>query len=224
MGEYYMISDAAKEVHVENHVLRYWEEELGLPIHRNESGHRIYTARDVERFKQIKSMKEKGLQLKAIHTLLNRNTGDIPAAEDIEGTPEKGGMRITVVGVRDCNDKEDKPKCTEIMLSSDEKEETADDKKERIQWLMNQLIQKALEEALPETLQKALGGSLEQYGKKLCTDVKEGLLKELDYQFRMQEEREEERQKEITERNESYYARLDELLGRKKVKKKRRFV
>mgnify|MGYP000426476217 CR=1 FL=1 len=31
MGEVrFMISEAAKKVHVESHVLRYWEEELGL--------------------------------------------------------------------------------------------------------------------------------------------------------------------------------------------------
>ena len=32
----YMISDAAKMVDVEAHVLRYWEEELELPVERNE--------------------------------------------------------------------------------------------------------------------------------------------------------------------------------------------
>lgn len=36
----YMISDASRLVDVEAHVLRYWEEELGLPIGRNEMGHR----------------------------------------------------------------------------------------------------------------------------------------------------------------------------------------
>ena len=36
MGEYLLISDAAKQVKVESHVLRYWEEELHLPIKRNE--------------------------------------------------------------------------------------------------------------------------------------------------------------------------------------------
>lgn len=38
MGNYLLISDAAKEVKVESHVLRYWEEELHLPIRRNELG------------------------------------------------------------------------------------------------------------------------------------------------------------------------------------------
>ena len=48
MGEYLLISDAAKQVKVESHVLRYWEEELHLPIKRNELGHRYYTKEDVE--------------------------------------------------------------------------------------------------------------------------------------------------------------------------------
>ncbi len=233
MGEYYMISDAAKEVHVENHVLRYWEEELQLPIHRNESGHRIYTAKDVECFKQIKSMKEKGLQLKAIHTLLDKKTGDGSVIDHMDEVFEPGGMRIEVLGVREGNSASAEPEgdlqksqitVVERRGAVVNQEPVDSEKKQRIQWLMTQLIQKSLEETMPGTLQKALGDTLEQYGRKLCTDVKEGLLKELDYQFRMQEEREEERQKELTERNEAYYARLDELMGRKKVKKKRRFV
>ena len=36
MGEVrFMISEAAKQVHVESHVLRYWEEELELVIDSN---------------------------------------------------------------------------------------------------------------------------------------------------------------------------------------------
>ena len=42
MEKGYMISDASKMLEVENHVLRYWEEELELPIPRNELGHRYY--------------------------------------------------------------------------------------------------------------------------------------------------------------------------------------
>ena len=39
MGDvHYMISEAAKHVGVESHVLRYWEEELDLPIGRTEMG------------------------------------------------------------------------------------------------------------------------------------------------------------------------------------------
>ncbi len=37
----YSISDTAKQLEVEAHVLRYWEVELGLHIERNAQGHRF---------------------------------------------------------------------------------------------------------------------------------------------------------------------------------------
>ena len=63
---HYLISDASKKVDVESHVLRYWEEELEMNIPRNEMGHRYYTDFHIRLFKQIKELKEKGYQLKAI--------------------------------------------------------------------------------------------------------------------------------------------------------------
>ena len=65
---YYQIADAAKKVNVESHVLRYWEEELQLPIERNKQGHRLYTDEDLNRFLYIKELKKEGLQLRAIRT------------------------------------------------------------------------------------------------------------------------------------------------------------
>ena len=47
---HYMISEAAKRVNVETHVLRYWEEELSLSIGRTEMGHRYYTEDDIQLF------------------------------------------------------------------------------------------------------------------------------------------------------------------------------
>ena len=70
----YLISETAKLVGVESHVLRYWEEELKLPIRRNELGHRYYTREDVEQFREIKKLKQQGLQLKAIRTVLTDST------------------------------------------------------------------------------------------------------------------------------------------------------
>ena len=46
--ERYIISDAAQMIHVESHVLRYWEEELDLKVPRNELGHRYYTKENME--------------------------------------------------------------------------------------------------------------------------------------------------------------------------------
>lgn len=81
----YKISEMTKKVQVEAHVLRYWEEELQLPIKRNSLGHRYYTEEDVERFKQIKQLKEKGIQLKGIRSMLDLETESgmmkLPAAD-----------------------------------------------------------------------------------------------------------------------------------------------
>ena len=66
----YLISDAAAKVAVEAHVLRYWEEELELAISRTELGHRYYTEEDIRTFQNIKELKERGFQLKAIKVLL----------------------------------------------------------------------------------------------------------------------------------------------------------
>ena len=62
----YTISDAAKLLKVETHVLRYWEEELGLSIPRNKMGHRVYHQKQIEDLKQIIQWKKDGLSLKEI--------------------------------------------------------------------------------------------------------------------------------------------------------------
>lgn len=70
MDKGYMISDASKMIEVENHVLRYWEEELDLPIPRNEMGHRYYRESDIKLLRAVKDLKEQGFQLRAIKKLL----------------------------------------------------------------------------------------------------------------------------------------------------------
>ena len=83
---HYLISDASKKVDVESHVLRYWEEELEMNIPRNEMGHRYYTDFHIRLFKQIKELKEKGYQLKAIKAALAKTLdaeGESVAPTDI---------------------------------------------------------------------------------------------------------------------------------------------
>lgn len=74
----YIISDAAKLIDVEPHVLRYWEEELGMDIPRNEMGHRYYTDKEVRLFTQVRDLKEKGFQLKAIKMILSTVAEEAP--------------------------------------------------------------------------------------------------------------------------------------------------
>lgn len=66
----YSISEAAKLLEVENHVLRYWEEELELNIPRNELGHRYYREEEIQLLHCIKELKNKGFQLKAVKEVL----------------------------------------------------------------------------------------------------------------------------------------------------------
>ena len=71
MGEVrYMISEAAKRVNMETHVLRHWEEELDLTIGRTEMGHRFYTEEDIRLFNCIKELKEQGMLLKELKDLI----------------------------------------------------------------------------------------------------------------------------------------------------------
>lgn len=165
----YLISDAAKRVQVESHVLRYWEEELKLPIKRNEMGHRYYTEDDIRRFQEIRDLKEQGLQLKAIRNVLMRE--------------EQEGMKRHVV-----------------MVNKGEFMPVPEESREAKSLRLQQLLQNMIAEAVRSN------------NREMCDDIKESILKELDYQFRQQEEREEERDGQQIRRQEEYYRQLDELL------------
>ena len=82
----YLISETAKITQVEPHVLRYWEEELGLAIGRNEMGHRYYTDKDIQTFLTIKELKKKGLQLRAIRTIIQQTDQQINGQEIVDQT------------------------------------------------------------------------------------------------------------------------------------------
>lgn len=93
MGEKrYIISEASDKTGLEAHVLRYWEEELSLKISRNEMGHRYYTVEDIERFKKIKELKDKGYQLKAIKNAIE--TGErLPQKEEMVVAENKNSIQ-----------------------------------------------------------------------------------------------------------------------------------
>lgn len=99
----YIISDAAKMIDVEPHVLRYWEEELGMEIPRNEMGHRYYTDKEVKIFSAVRDLKEKGFQLKAIKMVLSAISEQIPGdniisldeiRKNIQGDSSKDGQAL----------------------------------------------------------------------------------------------------------------------------------
>lgn len=168
----YLISETAKLVGVESHVLRYWEDELKLPIRRNELGHRYYTKEDVEQFIEIKKLKEQGLQLKAIRTVLtdSRMQFVVPLQEYGEEAAEAQNTAGGSV--------------------------SADSKAARLQFLLHNLVSQAVRENNEELVQQ----------------IRESVIKELDYQFRVQEEEDDRREREQITREEEHYRRLDERL------------
>lgn len=193
MQTMYFISEAAKEVKVENHVLRYWEEELNLPVKRNEQGHRYYTKEDVERFIYIKQLKEEGLQLKAIRTILEKQG----ATEEriVERVERKGNTPQLMI----LNSNKLKGQRGPQM------EEEQQDKAYRLQMLLKAMVAEAVSEN----------------NRELGLEIKEIIQKEMDYQFRLQDEREEEREKQRVERENEHYVKIDELI-REKISGKRK--
>ncbi|MCC8101651.1 MAG: MerR family transcriptional regulator [Clostridiales bacterium] len=69
----YTVSEAVQQCGVPSHVLRYWEDELGLQIDRTVQGHRVYSEENLAVFAKVKELKEKGIQLKAIRLLLENS-------------------------------------------------------------------------------------------------------------------------------------------------------
>ncbi len=261
----YLISEAAKEVCVENHVLRYWEEELALPVKRNSQGHRYYTMEDLNTFKRIKYLKEQGLQLKAIklflskdgrqnaslilhqgdkvtafcketspHGMTEQNTSrqaapklikegntalsaSRPAKEGNAALPvsrpaKEGNAALPVSGPA-------KEGNAALPVSGDEAQIRQEDRNEKAQKLQ-MILKLMIEEVLREYDSDLKEGLKEEISERLCTDVKDAVIKEMDYQFRMQEEREEKRGQEREERDQELLQRINEILMSKKAEKR----
>lgn len=216
-----MISDAAKQVEVEAHVLRYWEEELEIPAKRNEMGHRYYTEEDIRRFRRIKELKGQGLQLKAIRHMLKN--GDLLSPILLfEKNGGNEGEEKEMLEAEGAQGEMDMTKRHVVMMKKGEflpvegktmaiQEESREQKSLRLQQLLREMIMEAVQ----------------SNNQEMCQEIKEDVLKELDYQFRLQEEREDAREEERIKMQEEHYQQLDELLrslnrrGRKNRKMKK---
>lgn len=236
MNSTLLISDAAKQVNVEAHVLRYWEEELGLPIKRNELGHRYYTEEDVKRFREIKELKERGLQLKAIRIVLKNGKLDMlshgQVVSDVETVEvETAGMmtqkKETAIAEkkRENAEKSVAMRMPETEPVSWEEVETVKDADLQVQESTNEILYSETQaekmQRLQWLLQQLFRETLQENNEHLCREMKDGIIKELDYQFRMQEEREEERSADKIKRDEDHFKRLDELIRKKRRQPKK---
>lgn len=172
----YMISDAADMVHVETHVLRYWEEELELTIPRNEMGHRYYTRENIKEFQRIKDLKDQGYQLKAIRMILHTGKMELPETEEPKGwyvnTLDEEKQQELPVQKNNVS--------TQVVSSLSPEERMA-----QFRELMSDIVGQAISQN-----NEALS---EQIGK----DVQERVLKEMNYLMREQDEAQEERYRKL---------------------------
>lgn len=186
----YKISEMTKLICVEAHVLRYWEEELQLPIKRNNLGHRYYTQEDVERFLQIRDLKEKGIQLKGIRSMLDL-PGDAMSNQGIRLSGEALGMKLPVADF------------TQTTLSF---ETEKGEKAYRLQMLLKGLVKEAVQESNAE----------------MAEDIKESIIKEMDYQFRLVAEEQEKQQVRYQKQQEEYFEKLDYMITDKLQMRKKK--
>ncbi len=211
MGEIrYIISDASKQLEVEQHTLRYWEEELELHIPRNEMGHRYYRQEDVDILRAVKVLKEKGYQLRAIKMLLpeimklrNMDTNEVEKVQQewdkkyMDGINES--LNLTSLTIQNS----DNPGDETMMASSLEK-------LEQFKVIMSNMITEVLKdnnEVLSETVSDAVTNSV---------------IKEMDYLLRIKEEREEERFKQFDRTlREIQFGRAEYAAARDKKRKKK---
>ena len=202
-----MIKDAAKELNVEAHVLRYWEEELGLAIKRNSMGHRYYDEKDIKIFKNVQELKKRGLSLKDIRDGIEKGKKEQNLTDEsnnyIDNDKENASKIVSIH--RDNNDTEQSRKndqseaeILEFNKVSKEAEETithdkgtevkiVDFKMAQFQNIMNKVIANALRE-----------------NKDIITDsikseITVDVMKQFDTVMREKDEKEERRYKKLDE-------------------------
>lgn len=206
----YIISDASRKLKVEPHVLRYWEEELHLDIPRNEMGHRHYTEENMELLSKIKSLKEKGFQLKAIKLAL-------PQIDQIDKMDEVNLYRLR----EELNQRAEGMDVNTLAVVKPEGEELSADPGQKMEQFKN-IMRDLISDAIRENTQ-VLSNSVSE-------GISDNVIKEMDYLIRDKEEKEEERFRHLDEvirgmqkTRQEAAAAADSSVTKKKKEKKRLF-
>lgn len=184
----YIISEAAERTGIETHVLRYWEDELDLDIPRNEMGHRYYTERQIELFKQIKELKDSGFQLKAVKAVLD---GQMQGAAVMQSV----GNETVDNNVQAAQGEAHMESAGTSEVAALTQEELAmkrsEDKLAQFEQIIGDIVTRSLLEnnvALGENISAAVS-------ERVCDKV----IKEMDYMLRVREEAEDDRFRRLDE-------------------------
>lgn len=189
----YMIGDAAALVDVETHVLRYWEEELELAVPRNEMGHRYYTKENIDQFLRIKELKEQGYQLKSIKMILHGcSEHDLLLLEELNrsnGNSSRTTMDVGQVGPGGKMATDIVPSESSMSAHPTGSQGVAsyEHRMEQFQALMGQIVREAMVE------------NNKELSREVGEQVRDRVLKEMNYLMREQDEQEEARYRKLDE-------------------------
>jgi len=175
-------------VHVESHVLRYWEEELDLTIPRNEMGHRYYTRDNIKEFQRIKDLKDQGYQLKAIRMILHN--GELEPFRLQESSQQETVTR-TQINVQESkvksidNVQEQLPVHRQVQTVEPVSSLTPEERMCQFRELMSDIVGQAIAQ------------NNEELSQTIGKDVQELVLKEMNYLMREQDNAQEERYRKL---------------------------
>lgn len=220
----YMISDAANIVHVESHVLRYWEDELELNIPRNEMGHRYYTKENIAEFQRIKELKEQGYQLKAIRMIVHNGPIEGLTAE----APIPVGQAPLSAGAAAAIPQPVQPVAAQPAAVAQPVQPAAPQQlsvkttAESPQSILNNTDKMAqFTELMTEIVGKALAANNEELGQSISEEVGKQVIKEMNYLMREREEAEEDRFRRLDAAIRGNIRKKDEQKEKKLWKKKK---
>lgn len=201
MGNKYLIKEAAKLVDVEPHVLRYWEEELDMRIKRNDMGHRFYDEQDIRILKKIKELKDRGIQLKAIHELVQKMYDILENGVPAEEAPEEVEADFTSELVN-----------TVAKIKEEDMEHVVDFKLVQFQSMMTKIVGNSIKE------------NIKPISQTVTAEATDQIVKQMDVILHEQDERAEERYRRLdTVLREMQQARKEIAAADTGKKKKRRF-
>ena len=159
MGNKYLIKEAAKMVDVEPHVLRYWEEELDMRIKRNDMGHRYYDEQD------IRILKDRGIQLKAIHELVQKMYDILENGVPVETASKEVETDFTSELVNTVTQITEEP--------GEDQERIVDFKLVQFQSMMTKIVGNSIKENIKPISQAVTAEATEQIAKQMDVIMKE---------------------------------------------------
>lgn len=229
MGEgRYSISQVVEKTKIKSHTIRYWEDELELTINRNNMGHRYYSNEDIQLFLKIKELKDLGYQLKAIKMLLP----DIHKLEDWDTSSilelkDELNMKVMEQVVNEVSNAYSKSNSNSasggISVEAGEAVATVSKEDKRNLAKTSKGPEKMLQfqDIMRRIVLEAVQENNAEISETITENVTDSVIKEMDYLFRVKEDREEERFKKLDETIRGVQKSRQEVAATTTTKKKK---